>query len=299
MIQAFISQLLPSIGVTVVTAIIGQFVSRAMGSGAGAGSVQVPVGPYVPGVPGVPVQPPAPRPAVNLGKVIIQVGILQLIVNVVGLVVGLVVGAAVGSSGGSEETAITAVILILIPVGTLAEIIAFYVIGVRVVRSVRWRHLTYVALGTIVLTVLVNSLFLQTAPTVLSFAVACAQTFLAMGIGGGLAARLGRKGQGPAMGMPSPGVVQPFGYGAPASMPLYPPAQPGNAAPGALPGSLPYPAMGQAWQPGTAPVYPAPGAYYYPPQAGGISMPSASQMAPAPVSQPLPANRADNPEGAQ
>jgi hypothetical protein len=297
MIQAFISQLLPSIGVTVVTAIIGQFMSRAMGSGAGAGGVQVPLGPYVPGVPGapVPVQPPAPRPAVNLGKVIIQIGILQLIVNVIGLVVGTVVGAAVGSTGGSEETAITAVILILIPVGTLAEIIAFYVIGVRVDRAVQWRHLTYVALGTIVLTVLVNSLFLQTAPTVLSFAVAFAQTFLAMGIGGGLAARFGRNGQVPAMGMPSPGSVPPYGYGASASMPLYPPAQLGSAAPG----TLPYPAIGQVWQPGTASVHPAPGGYYYPPQAAGMPIPSASQMEPAPVSQPLSAEQTDISEGAQ
>ena len=78
-------------------------------------------------------------------------------------------------------------IAFLLIFGTLALIIGFVWSGAKVSRAIRWKHLFYVAIGTIVATLIINSLVLWVPISILAVAVACIQTFVAMGIGGAIA----------------------------------------------------------------------------------------------------------------
>jgi hypothetical protein len=240
-------------------------------------------------------QPAAP--SVNYSKVLLHIGILQLVVNVVGLIIGIAVGALVGTSD------LGLFYILLFFFGTLAAATMFFIFGLRVDRAVRWRHLSLVALGTIPLTLLVNALGLaasgqtvysSAAAFVVAVIVAFCQTFLSMGIGGGLAALVDpkRRLQAPATPrapqyMPDmPGnAAYPYNYGPPAapSTPLgyppspapYPPGYPGVYPPSAYPPSpagypgAPYP-PNPAYPPGGYPPSPAgyPPTPAYPPLAG-------------------------------
>lgn len=194
----------------------------------------------VPGAPTPQLTQPHMATTVNYGQVVLHIGILQLVVNVVGVIVSLFLRA----SGAGPDTFTTNYILLQLPLGTLTAIVIFFIYGLRLVKVVRWRHLTYVALGTVVLTLVVNSLLTQSPilfnPAAVVFALM--QTFAAMGIGGALAQVLGPKAPEPA---PQP-LAQPY-----AAYPntLYPNAPyPYGARPG-VPGSPPpaYP---------NAPLYP-------------------------------------------
>jgi hypothetical protein len=86
--------------------------------------------------------------------------------------------------------------MVTIVFGTIALMIGFLVIGLRVERATRWLHLTYVALGIVVTTLLLNWLVGVLRPTSVSGLVAAVifalvQTFVGMGIGGGLSFLIG------------------------------------------------------------------------------------------------------------
>ncbi len=167
--------------------------------------------------PGVmpPVVPPrvyplqAPAPSVNLSAVLIHIGILQLVVNIVGLVTGVFVGVLDFGTGLE--------VLSLFFVGTVMASAMFLIFGLRVEKAHRWRHLTYVALGTIPLTLVVNALayalrgltlYTSLAEIILAIIFATFQTFLSMGIGGGLAALLDpKRGLQPLAQIPPPPAV--------------------------------------------------------------------------------------------
>ncbi|MGO8946488.1 MAG: hypothetical protein ACLQUY_02250 [Ktedonobacterales bacterium] len=267
-----------------------------------------PTYPAYPQYPQYPVQ--SQPPSVNASKVLVHIGILQLVVNIVGLVIGIFLGAVGASEGVS--------VLFLFLFGTLAAAIVFFIFGLRVERAVRWRHLTYVVLGTVPLTLLVNALFyaaankpLYTTVGQFIFAVIVAffQTFLAMGIGGGLAALISPKrglqapGALPAPQQYMPGMPPygaPYGYGQPGAAstpmaypsgaysanPAYPPNPPYAAYPPnpAYPPNLPYPPP--AAYP-SAPSYPLPAGAYpsYPP---GTAYPPAAAYPPASSYPPPP-----------
>src|SRR5258707_11431913 len=224
-------------------------------------------------------QPPALAPAwqptapsVSSGQVLIHIGLLQFAVNVVGAVIGFTVAALGATSGASEASINNTIIALVLLFGSLTAIVFFFFIGMRLERTIRWRHLSYVALGTALLTVFVNSLFLQTAISIGAIVFALIQTFVMMGIGGGLASLVGPKNRPlpvlpqqyaqPSMPLPP----APYGYGTPPSVPLqYPPTMPRPAA-GAPPPAAPY----------GAPQYPPrPGAPGTPPPPYGPAAPQA------------------------
>lgn len=238
--------------------------------------------------------PPPQAPSVNMSKVVIQIGILQLVVNIMGLLVGFVVEEL----GVGEGLYVLAIFFF----GTLTAAIMFFIFGRGVDRRVRWRHLTYVTLGTIPLTLLVNAVvnisignppFTSAGQFVLAVIVAFCQTFLAMGIGGGIANLLSPKPSQQPAGAPFvaqyapgnpgfPGYGVPYGYGQPGapSAPLgYPPpvagAYPGYPPP--YPQATTYPPMPGYPPPAGAQGIPAAPLPYigYPPPAGAPGYPAA------------------------
>ncbi|HEY7020987.1 MAG TPA: DUF3824 domain-containing protein [Ktedonobacterales bacterium] len=232
-----------------------------------------------------PVAHPVARRGVNYGRVLLHIGVFQLAVNVVAFVIGFLLGAVLYLAGQSTESEsaqllFTAVIFVL---GTLALIVGFLIIGLRVERSIRLLHMTYVALGLAVTTVLINwwaGVFHPTSVAIVIGAVifALIQTFFGMGIGGGLSFLIGGRQDAP---VPAP-MAQPYPYGAQPSVPLYPP-QPGSQA-----YPQPYPPQQQG------PYYPPnPGAPQYPQQQGTPQYPP--QYPPAGAPQPYPPNAGQPP----
>ncbi|HEY7093241.1 MAG TPA: hypothetical protein VH393_08685 [Ktedonobacterales bacterium] len=232
-----------------------------------------------------PVAHPAARLGVNYGRVLLHIGVFQLAVNVVAFAIGFLLGAVLylaGQSTGSESAQLLFTLVILV-FGTLALIVGFLIIGLRVERSIRLLHMTYVALGLAVTTVLINwwaGVFHPTSVAVVIGAVifALIQTFFGMGIGGGLSFLIG--GRQDALAPTSIG--QPYPYGAQPSVPLYPP-QPGPQA---------YPPPHPPQQ--RPPYYPPnPGAQQYPQQQGAPQYPP--QYPPAGAPQPYPPNAGQPP----
>jgi hypothetical protein len=243
--------------------------------------------------PGYPPIPQQPTNAVNPSQVLLQVGILQFIVNIVAYVIGVLV-RTLGSGSDATTTDLQAITNLLVLVfGTVTAVLIFMIFGLRVDRAIRWKHLTYVAIGTAFATLLVNAIVgiaLTGSTVILSSAAAftvslffaLTQSFIAMGIGGGLAALFAPKRAPvpvavPGGYMPVPGAPYPYGYGAPPSTPMYPPpgypaapstpmypgypAYPGNPA---APSTPIYPPPAQPGAPST-PMYPQYGPQYPPP----------------------------------
>jgi hypothetical protein len=232
--------------------------------------------------------PQAAKPTVNYGRVLMHVGIFQLIVNVVGFIIGFTIGFALVSSGQSLDSAGSQLLILLVTIvfGTIALMIGFLVIGLRVERATRWLHLTYVALGIVVTTLLLNWLVGVLRPTSVSGLVAAVifalvQTFVGMGIGGGLSFLIGGRQSAAPPAMPMAQPYQPgapYGYPAPPSVPLYPgqPVGPSRPLYPPQPGPQPYP-----------PQYPPPyppqqGAPYYPPGPPSAPLSPPQQGAPQP-----------------
>ena len=127
---------------------------------------------------------PAPATAkVNPGTVLKHIGIIQLVLNLTGFVLGLLLAGPVESGAISVDT----FLILVIVLGTIGLIVFFAWFGARVPKAIRWRHLTYVAVGVIVTTLLMNSLLLGVPITAVAIGVACVQTFIAMAIGAGIA----------------------------------------------------------------------------------------------------------------
>ena len=228
-------------------------------------------------------QPAAP--SVNFSIVLIHIGILQFLVNIVGLVVGIF-SAVLGLNSGVY-------LVVLFFVGTLAASSIFFIFGRRVDRAVRWRHLTYVTLGTIPLTLLVNALafyvqgktlYTSMAEFIFAVIISAFQTFLAMGIGGGLASLFD-----PKRGLQAPAPPMSPQYMPHAPNPAYPAAYPPNPAyPAAYPPNPAYPA---AYPPN--PAYPA--AYPPNPAYPAAYPPNPAYPAAYPAYPPYPPNPAGYP----
>ena len=288
--EAVLQQLAASAIIAVFTGLGGLFLKRMKPQNDQANRARpLPVppqqAPYVAAaVPGW--QPPAvapawqpPAPSVSSGQVLIHIGLLQFAVNVVGFIIGFTVGALGASAGASEASINNTTIALVLLFGSLTAIVFFFFIGRRLERAIRWRHLSYVALGTALLTVVVNSLFLQTAISVAVIIFALIQTFVAMGIGGGLASLVGPKNRPlpvppqqyaqPSMPLPP----APHGYGAPPNMPpQYPPTMPRPAV-----GAPPYGAPQYPPEPGVPGAAPPPAA---PPSPYGPATPQAPLYSP-------------------
>jgi hypothetical protein len=253
-----------------------------------------------------PVAQPAPQPiarhGVNYGRVLLHVGVFQFIVNIVAFVIGFLLGAVfylAGQSAASEGSQLLFTFVIFL-FGTFALIIGFLIIGLRVERSIRWLHMTYVALGVAASTLLINWLTsalhpANTADFIGAVIFALVQTFLGMGIGGGLSFLIGGR-----QGAPPAPLSQPYPYGAPPSAPLSTgqavgPSRPLYPLPGPQPYPPPYapqppsPYPPQQGQHG-APYRPHPGGPQYPPQ-GAPQYPHPPAGAP----QPYPPNAGQPP----
>ncbi len=132
-----------------------------------------------PSAPGDITQPA--RVAIDYGRVLIHIGIVQLVGNIVGAFLGVLIGP--------YPAVLIPSILI---VGTAAVGAVFFWMAASVDRTVRWKHFSLVSVGVAITTVIINSIFLQIPLSLGLLAFAFAQTFLAMGIGVGLANRGGR-----------------------------------------------------------------------------------------------------------
>src|SRR5258708_6632646 len=200
--EPVLQQLAASAIIAIFTGVSGQFLKRMKARNDHANRARplpVPPQPSPPqqapyaaaAIPGW--QPPAvasawqsPAPSVSSGQVLIHIGLLQFAVNVVGFIIGFTVAALGATSGASEASINSTTIALVLLFGSLTYIVYFFFIGMRLEPAIRWRHLSYVALGTALLTVVVNSLFLQTAISVAAIIFALIQTFVAMGIRGAL-----------------------------------------------------------------------------------------------------------------
>jgi hypothetical protein len=253
--DTFLTEVLASASVGMLSWLGGYFLTRLKTQHPVAGAPGGQIPPY-----GVPAGAPlvySPAQAVNIGQVLIHTGILQFVVNVVGFAVGFLVAAVGVSAGVSVESRQTIGLLIILVLGTLIAIVAFCIIGMLVDKAVRWQHLTLVALETMLLTLLINSLAEQLPVTFAGIIFAAVQTFLALGIGGGLAMLIRPNGH---TRQPAPNPPQLYAY---AAVPSYPPtAVPAQNIPQ-------YPAPGAPWAPagpaqpgygpqGQPPMYPPP-----------------------------------------
>lgn len=231
-----------------------------------------------------------PSALINFGQVLMHIGILQAVVNVIGYMIGFFVAAIGAKSGASGATLQGIALVLILVIGTLVAITAFFIFGLRVDTSIRWQHLLFVALGTTILTLLVNAIIEQLPITAAAIVFAFIQTFLAMGIGGGLS-MLFRPNRPPQQFVPQAGAPQ-YPYGAWPNAPQYPQA-------GAPQNASQYPPQGAPWYP-SAPGGPAQPGYgqqppQYPPQppAGWGQQPSAQQPM-YPVPQRPPNQQQDN-----
>jgi hypothetical protein len=108
--------------------------------------------------PSQPVARQVVRRRVNFGRVLLHIGVFQFVVNVIAFIIGFAIGFALIVSGQSiaSDNSQLLVLLVTYVFGTLALIVGFLIIGLRVERSIRWLPMTYVALGLAVTTVLIN-----------------------------------------------------------------------------------------------------------------------------------------------
>jgi len=263
----FGTEFLYSAVIAVIFAVSGRIWSRLIHRNA-AGLASMQMGQVMAGGAHPQGYPQAAKPTVNYGRVLMHVGIFQLIVNVVAFIIGFAIGLALVSSGQSVDSQSSQLLVALVTFvfGTIALLIGFLVIGLRVERATRWVHLTYVALGIVVTTLLINWLVGVLRPTSVAALVAAvifalAQTFIGMGIGGGLSFLIG--GRQSATQPYQPGM--PYGYPAPPSAPFYPgqPVGPSRPLYPPPPGPQPYPPQYPPQQP--QPYPPQQGAPHYPP----------------------------------
>ncbi len=139
--------------------------------------------PANPSASSTPSTPPASG-NVNYSLVIKQIGILQFVLNIVGFFVGFMMA----STGANQETLMASALL----VGTIALIALFLWAAFSIEKSLLWKHLSVVALGVAITTLLVNSIILQMPISLASLAFALAQSFICMGIGGVIAQTMKR-----------------------------------------------------------------------------------------------------------
>lgn len=214
------------------------------------------------------------RPSVSFGLVFIHVAILQFVVNLVGAAIGFSVGYIGAQAGGDASTLTALAVLIQLVAGTMVLIIGFAVVGMIVDPAVRWRHLTYMAIGTAIATLIVNFAFGFRSASAIVWATdivtSFAQAFVAMGIGGAIS-MLFRRSHTAKQPAYSPMIVptsQPYLQGqslpypngsVPPGMQQYPSAQPDIQQ---------YPPT----QPGIQHYSPADG-YRYPPPGSGLQTP--------------------------
>ncbi len=103
----------------------------------------------------------------------------MFVANLAGLTLGFTMGAA-----GADLYEILLAIAFL---GTVLLIAGFLWAALQVERAVVWKHLTIVAFGVAVTTVVINAIILQMPLMAVNFIVALVQTFISMGIGGAIA----------------------------------------------------------------------------------------------------------------
>lgn len=120
------------------------------------------------------VQPAAAT--INSATVLLHIGILQFVINLIGLIIGL----AMGVTGATPDT----VILTILVIGTIVASAGFFWSALVVDKGIRWKHLALVAVGVAITTLIINSILLKTPITVLHVALALVQMFVSMGIGG-------------------------------------------------------------------------------------------------------------------
>ena len=159
-----------------------------------------------------------PSASVNYGTVLIHVGIVQLVANVIGVILGIVIL-------GLNRASLGTYILVDLIFGTFAIIVCFYWFGTKVNRAIMWKHLTYVSIGAVIVTQLID-LLLGGTVSGMTVIIALIQTFFAMGIGGSIAMRRKAKVDAtPSAASPYPPYQQQPPYPPYQQQPQYPPYQ--------------------------------------------------------------------------
>ena len=121
---------------------------------------------------------------INYGLVLRQVGILQLVINLVAFIVGMTMGASEATPGQ--------ILVAILFIGTILLIAGFVWASLAVDRAIMWKHLAVVAVSVAIVTVILNAIILQMPLSLVVFIGALVQTFISMGIGGAIANRIRR-----------------------------------------------------------------------------------------------------------
>lgn len=114
--------------------------------------------------------------SVNFGTVVKHVGVLQLCANLVAFLTSVILVVA-----GANETSIIVIVLIL---GTIVSAVGFLISGSLVNHSVRWTHLIFVAIGTLIFSLALNSLLLQQPLSSEGLILGAVQVFGTMALAG-------------------------------------------------------------------------------------------------------------------
>lgn len=122
---------------------------------------------------------------INYGIALRHIGILQFALNIVGFILGF----SMGTTGASIDSIIVAVLII----GTILLIVGFIWSALLVEKSIRWKHLFAVAIGVVITTLVINSIFLQAPISLANLLFAFAQSFASMGVGGYIANKINIK----------------------------------------------------------------------------------------------------------
>ncbi|HET8840622.1 MAG TPA: hypothetical protein VFN35_04105 [Ktedonobacteraceae bacterium] len=131
----------------------------------------------------------------SFGRILIHVGVIQFVLQELGLTVGLITGAVMASSPTQDidiDTFVNLLVVIVLIAGSLGLIIAFTISGARVKKASRWQHLSSVALGVAVTSLCINYLLLAALGVDVQFEfsdllIALTQVFVCMAIGGAIA----------------------------------------------------------------------------------------------------------------
>ncbi len=115
---------------------------------------------------------------INKSTALNHIGIIQLLVNLSGFFLIMIIGQSFAFIAAQAV------------IGTIVAIVSFRWSALQVEKIVRWKHLVVVAVGVGITTLIVNSILFGTISLLFNlgaYAIAFAQSFISMGIGGYLA----------------------------------------------------------------------------------------------------------------
>jgi hypothetical protein len=108
--------------------IIGAVISKASNASLTSSS-------GIPPVPGIGVSTTAPT--LSFGRILIHIGVIQFVLQALGVTAGIALGVVVASSQIDIDTLVNLAVLVALIAGSLGLVIAFIISGSRVIKAQR------------------------------------------------------------------------------------------------------------------------------------------------------------------